>query len=134
MEQKVKSFTGFVNTQMPIYENFYAGKYKDNIPAMKALFSRDYMQGACIEEYRMVYDNLNAVNGFKLPSDIPARFLQSYYIYEVKMYGVNWGNSYKKMITNEETQTVQNIAGDPYMFYYKPDAMKKAVDEFMEGI
>ena len=38
------------------------------------------------------------------------------------------------MITNEETQTVQNIAGDPYMFYYKPDTMKKAVDEFMEAI
>ena len=134
MKQKVMSFTGFVNTQMPIYENFYAGKYKENIPAMKALFSRDYMQGACIEEYSMIYDNLNAEKGFKMPSDIPARFLQSYYIYEVKMFGVNWGNAYKNMITNEETQTVQNIAGDPYMFYYKPDTMKKAVDEFMEAI
>ena len=43
-------------------------------------------------------------------------------------------NSLEGVYNGSAWATVQNIAGDPYMFYYKPDAMKKAVDEFMEGI
>ena len=135
LEQKLMVATGYVKVQMPIYEYlFYGSGLKKYYPLMEEMFVRRYMQSAELKERAFIYDNCMGVADFKLPEDLPTTFLLDDYLKSNNIYGVNWRSQYKKMITSEDLQTVEIVAGDPYMIFYNPDILSKKVDELVERI
>ena len=133
--QKLMVGTGYIKVQMPIYEYlFYGSGLKKYYPIMEEMFVRRYMQEAELGEQAIIYDNCMEVADFKLPSDMPAEFLLDDWIKSNNMFGVKWSSQYKKMITNEDIQSVDLITGDPYVIYYNPDIIAKKIDDLMERI
>ena len=126
--------TGYIKFQTPIYEYmFYGSGLKDYYPAMEEMHIRNYNNQAHLNEKENVYDNCAAMEGYKLPKDLPVAFLLSDYIKETKVYGVDWQVEYGKMITNKDLQDITIISGDPYAVYYNPSIYSKKLEEFITG-
>ena len=100
---------------------------------MEEMHVRRYMRDGHLEEVGNVYDNCMVVDGYKLPEDLPAVFLLDNYIKSNELYGLNWENEYKKMITDSEKQTITILDGNPYVIYYNPSVIAKLIDEFIAG-
>lgn len=134
INQLLLKTTGYIKFQTPIYEYmFYGSGLKDYYPAMEEMHIRKYNNAAHLNEKENVYDNCAAMEGYKLPEDLPVAFLLSDYIKETKVYGVDWQVEYGKMITNKDLQDITIISGDPYAVYYNPSIYSKKLEEFITG-
>ena len=133
INQKILKLTGYISIQTPLYEYmFYGSGMKEYYPAMEEMYIRHTLDTAHVDEMANVYDNCTAVDGYKLPEDMPAEFLLDNMLKETKYYGITWVNQYNRMITNEEKQEITILAGDPYVIYYNPSVISKQVEEFIE--
>ena len=135
IEQTLLTLTGYVRIQTPIYEYlFYGSGLKEYYPVMEEMHIRRFNQSAHLMELQSVYDNCMAVDGFKLPENLPAEFVLDNYLKSTNYFGVEWINQYKKMISNKDLQTVEIVTGDPYVVYYNPDIIAKKVEDLIERI
>ena len=132
LQQKFLTATGYVRLQLPMFDYmFYGSGLKEYYPVMEDMFVKNYMQPTHLKELEIVYDNCMTVNDFKLPSDLPTIFILDNYVKSTDIYGMKWSSEYKKMITNEDIQSVKIVSGDPYTIYYNPSAVAKMLDDFI---
>lgn len=135
IKQTALVVTGYINFQFPVYDYLFHGSgMKEYYPVMEEMHVRRYMRDGHLEEVGNVYDNCMVVDGYKLPEDLPAVFLLDNYIKSNELYGLNWENEYKKMITDSGKQTITILDGNPYVVYYNPGVIAKLIDEFRDSL
>ena len=132
INQNLMQLTGYVRFQMPVFEYlFYGSGLKEYYPVMEEMFIKNYMKEAHLSEQENIYDNCMAVDAFKLPEDFHTMFILDNYIKSTDVYGINWRQQYKKMITNKDIQSIVIVDGDPNIAYYKPAVIAKKIGDFV---
>lgn len=130
-ELKVK--TGYADLDLVFFDELFAGSdVKKYIPAMKEFVLEGNMNEAYCAEVIKLFANCEELKAFKLPEDIPALFLLSSDFRYDNPYGVDWAKCYKRMITDEDTQTITDT-DNPYAIYYNPKVMKRLIDGFLNN-
>lgn len=135
MNQNMLKLTGYISFQTPMFDYvFYGSGMKEYYPVMEEMYIRKFMQDAMLSEKQNAYDNCMLMENYKLPEELPVSFLLNDSIKQTNYYGLNWSNEYKKMMTNEDIQSVTIIAGNAYVIYYNPGILAKKIDELASVI
>ena len=133
--QSVLRVTGAISMQTPVYDYlFYGSGLKDLYPVMEQMHVRNYLNSAHRNELENVYDNCMQMQDYRLPSGLHVMFLLDHDIRSAEYYGIDWTQAYRRMITNDEIQSVTEINGDPYVIFYNAPFLADKIKELIGSL